>query len=397
MNTVKRNKVGILGANVANMGLVLFMNTFLVAELFARTYNSLLVVGIYHLVLFAALFLGFAITSYVVKRASRVWAIRVCAVTKVAAVLLVIIFQDYIPEFYILFAAIFGFAEGIFWGSVLTLTAQSFSGKKMGNYVAWEQIVRAGASIVFPFTLGAIIGFVDFGWAAVLSAVIGLVLIGFTMICSEQKTKTNNRLSIRKYLRAMKDSGKSLAVWSFFFMQVIYDAARRLPIIFIVLIMVAMGDSFSLGVIGSIFAALNILFLVIYRRVRLKKAGAIIYWISVAAPIILGAFVLLDVTLFTIVLIHLGYVAIGCVARAEIDKARPNLMTYLKDEQWQTESLLLTEIGFMVCRIIVPSIIIAAYFANSFLIIQILAVALAACALVSGIWNHIWQKKYRQD
>lgn len=398
MQPHQRNQVGILGAHVAALALNIFVALFLMARIFSETDYSLLVIGYFNLVQMGALIVGFAATSYFVKRFSRVWSIRFSAVLKVTAILMIIFMQDYIVEYYLLFVAIFGLADGIYWGAILTLTSQSLSGKRMGAFIAWEQVIRALATIAFPFTLGILIDFVDFHVAAIISGVLGLVLVGFTFVLTEEKTRDNRPLSMIAYLRTMKQTGKSRAVWSHFALQTFHDTYRRVTVLVTVLIILAFGDNLSLGMFGSIFAAANIVIIILWKwsSKKSQRVGKGMYWVSAVAPLLFGIPLMFIVSPATIILLQVGYFAFGCIIRAEADELRFNLTSYMGDKSWHTESLLLTEYGFFIPRVIMPLVIILAYFVDAFIIVQGLVLAMMALVLVVGVMIHGWRRKYIQ-
>jgi len=342
------------------------------------------------------MFVGFAITSYVIKRASRVWAIRISAIGKVIAVILVIFLQDYTVEYFWLFGIIFGLAEGMYWGAILTLTAQTFSGSKMVGFVIWEQVARAIASILMPFTLGAVIEWVAFGVAAIISFGLGVGLLICTLVMKEETSRNCKPLSMRNYLRAMKEQGHSKAVWNHFWLQALHDTYRRLVVIKVILLMVAVGTNIGLGIFGSVFAAANILIILVYKWLGPKtKKGAAMYWLSAFLPFSLALYILFDVNLTSVILLHVGNSVIGSIVRAEVDKLRFNLTTYLGDKSWHTESILFTEIAFMLSRLLIPLIIIVAYFSDAFFIIQVITVTMMALYMVVGVMNKRWHKKFR--
>ena len=394
IRNARRNQVGILGAHISGAALALFMNTFLLAYLLIATDNSLFVVAMYNLLLFGALFVGFAVTSYIIKRHSRVWAIRISAVAKVGSLLLVIFLQDHVVEFYMLFAALFGLAEGVYWGAILTLTSQTM-GRRMSGFIVWEQVVRSVASIVFPVTLGALIQFVDFRVVAILCAVLGVILLGFTCLLREVKCHDCKPLSMTNYIRTMRARGMGRAVHYHFWLQTFHDFYRRVTLLLTVLIMVSFGDNLSLGIFGSVFAAANIAVIVIYKWAGPKRrAGKTMFWFSAVAPLAFGIALLFNVSPATIILLHVGYIALGCIVRAEADKLRFSLQKYLGDESWHTESLLLTESGFMLTRIAMPLIVLLAYFTDVFMIIQGLIVVMMAFVLVVAIMIATWHRRY---
>jgi len=370
------------------------MHVFLLARLFVETDNSLYVIGMYNLVLFAALFVAFTVTSYIIKRHSRVWAIRLAAVIKVGLLIMVIFMQDDIVRFYLLFAAIYGLADGIYWGAILTLTSQTL-GKRMSGFIVWEQVLRATASIIFPFTLGAVIEFVDFGIAAIICAILGVILVAFTMLLREPACRGCRPLSMTQYIRTMRERGQGRAVHYHFWLQTFHDFYRRVTFLLTVLIMVSFGDNLSLGIMGSVFAAANILVIIIYKWAGPKRrAGKIMFWFSAVAPLAFGAALLFNVSPATIILLHVGYVALGCIVRAEADKLRFSLQKYLGDESWHTESLLLTEAGFMLTRLAMPAVVLLAYFTDAFMVIQALIVVMMAFVLVVAIMIAIWHRRF---
>ena len=409
MSNLKRNQIGVLGAHVCSQALILFVGTFLVANLFMETGNDLSVVATFHAVEWTALFVSFAFFSYIVKQHSRVLVIRVATAVLVASVCLILVFQDSLVDYYIILAAMFGFACGMYWSSMLTFISQTFAGRKMTGYIVWEQIIFAAARILFPFTLGALIEFVDFGVAAALSLGIGVVLVGFTFFMREIKHEVKPQpLSMRGYLRTMKAAGLSRPLWGNLIIQFLHDFYRRVAVAITVLIVVVFIDedpNYTIGLFASVFAAANIVIIVCYKMIRSKRVKQILYYISGIVPVLAAIPLLFQVSALTIIILQAGFIAVGCIQKSEIDVLRINAMKIMGKccrseaegkvvECLHTESLLFTEFPMWIVRMTICGVIALAWFFDAFLVFQIFVVFLVALMPIAGLLTKRWYKKY---
>ena len=385
-----RNKIGILGIQVCFTALELFVSVFLVAKLFTATGNNLGAVGLFYIVNYIMLFAAFILSSYISKRYSRTWVVRAATVFFVGTICLVIFLQNQIGEFYLLLAAAEGFAVGIYWGAMNMLTGQVLGGKKMASYQAWYIGTTTAVSVIFPFTLGAVIEFVSFAVATLITLGLGILLVAFTILLQEQRTD-NTALSMRKYISVIRQSTLSKPVSLNFWLQLLAGIYSAVSIAITVLIVIIYKDNFSLGSLTSIFAASGILVLVAYKAIKPEKIKSAFYYACCVIPVIAAVGILFEVSPFTLILLQAGFVS-KSVINMERGNLQLDIMNKLGQPTLVAESILHTELAYFIARMISMGIIIAAWYMEAFVIFQILVFVQMALLLLCGLMMRRWYR-----
>ena len=177
----RQNQVGILGVQICQAALNVFVSIFLVARILRITGGDFGAIGLFLLVQYIGIIVTFWLFSYIVKKFSRVWCIRVSTLFLLGSIILILLMQDNLAESYLLLSAVFGIGQGIYWCAILTFTSQSMGGKRMSGYAVWYIVLTSAVSALTPFTLGALIEFVSF-------EITILIALGFRiplMTCSQ--------------------------------------------------------------------------------------------------------------------------------------------------------------------------------------------------------------------
>jgi MFS family permease len=389
-----KNQVGILGVHVMQLALDVFVSVFLVARLFTVTDGDITRVGLFYLINFSTLAITFFLFSYIVKKFSRVWCIRASSAFLFAGIILVLLFQNQLGEFYLLLGGIYGIAQGIFWSSIHTFTCETLGGKKMASFAAWFMLLAAASRALFPLTLGAIVEFVNFTTGALIALGFCIIFLAFTLIMRDKRKSGTAGLSMRKFFTHIKREKISRPIWSHFWIQGMFGAQVLLNICLTILIVISFDNNFHLGVLTSIFAGVAVISVTIYKLIKSPKIKLWVYYITSFIPLFSAIGLLFGINPLIVIICQAGYVGFRVVSNVEFDKTRNNLMHDFGAEQFHTESLLFVEISYYIARVFVcvSLVAISIYFGpwafRVFVFIIIATVPLKAILL------RLWTKKY---
>jgi len=394
-NAGRRNQVAVLGVHVTHLSLDLFVSVFLMAKILDVTNGSIGAVGLFNLVFFAALILAFWLASYVVKKISRVWCVRISILLSFIAILLILLLQSQLAEVYIMLAAVYGASQGIYWASMHTFTTETLGGKRMAGFVAWHVVLASAMRIIFPFTVGALIEYTKegFGTAVLVMLVISLIELAFTFVMLEQRKSESAGLSMRKFFGHLRKEGQMRRTWSLLFAQLLFPLQGLITLCITVLIFLEFKSNFTLGLWSSVFAGVAILTIGFYKLIKSPRVKIITFYAASFIPLACAVALLFSVTPVTIIVCQAGFVGFRVVVGLELDKTRLNMMSDIGADHLHTEGLLFTEIGYFVVRVAACALII---YAASFgaLFFQILVVAFIATVPLSAILIHLWKRKY---
>jgi len=388
-----RNQVGILGVHATYFALDIFVSIFLVSQLLSISDGNLSMVALFYAMCWGGVILMFWLFSYVVKKFSRVWCIRVSTIGVLASIILVLLFQESLAEYYLLLGAIYGLSIGIYWCSMHTFTSEAMGGKKMAGYTTWFIGTSTFVRVVIPLTLGAIIKFVDFAAAAAIATGLAVVLLMFTLILRDQR-KSAQGFSMRAFFRYIKERDISKAVWTQFWIQTLYGIMILASVSTTILVAITFNDDFTLGYLTSIFAGASIITLTCYKAIRSPRAKVCVLYILSALPFLGAVGLLFGLSPVTVILCQAGFLTFKTAANSEFERTRLNLMADFGAEHLHTEGLLFTESAFALARAFGLGVILVAYFTNTFYLFQVFVVTVLGGLLVGVVLLNLWTKRW---
>lgn len=391
----RRNQIAVLGIHVSNLALDLFVSVFLAAKILEVTNGNIGSVGLFNLIYYAAIFITFLLSSYIIKRVSRVWAVRVSILLTCSSILLILVLQGQLEKFYLMLAGVWGAAQGVYWASMHTFTTEALGGKKMAGYVIWYTALSSLTRVIFPFTLGAVIQYANkgFGVAVLVMLCISVVLLAFTFVMREQRKNGTVGLSMRKFFRHLRKEGHTRRTWSQFFIQMLFPLQSIVTVCITILIVLEFRNNFSLGALTSVFSGVAVLTITFYRIVKSQRIKTIVFFAASFIPLGCAAALLFSVSRTTIILCQAGFVGFRVVSGSELEKTRMNLMSDIDAEHLHTEGLLFIEFAYFLARMAACALIISAASFGAFFF-QVLVVVLIATVPLSAMLIYLWTRKY---
>ena len=389
----KINLIAILGTNVAWAALDLFISTFLVAQLLFVTGGNTGAVALYYIVLYTTLFIFYAIFAYIVKKFSSVWCIRAGVIVDVVLICLVCVFGNQLANLYLVFAALSGIANGIFWIAVNDFTSTTMGGTKMLRFQAYVNIATSAAKIILPFTLGLLITYVSFFIATLVAIIIGVILIYFTFLMRSDKTKPSP-YSVKNYFKLIRDQKLVKPVALNFALQYTRALYGASGICVVILVANYFGNSFSLGYLTSIFSACAVVMLTLYRLIKSRHIKNEIFLICAILAFGLACGLLFEVNKVTIILFQLASAVFLVVPNIETGKLQFDAMKELGHNHVSTETLVMAEFAYLLGRLTVVGMILVSSTINSLLMFQIITIVFIGTAIVGYILFRTWWHLY---
>ena len=332
--------------------------------------------------------------SYIIKRVSRAWCIRFATILLLVAIILVLLLQDSVDQYYLWLGLAWGLASGVYWCSMHTFAAEAMGGKSMAGFTTWFIAMGAFTRIVFPVTLGSIIEFVGFATAATIATGLAITLLCFTMVLRDPRKTKGAGMSLIKFFKHMRAQKASRALWGQYFVQFCYGLFGVATLCTTILIVVQFQDNFGLGSLTSIGAAIAIAVLMTYKAIKHTRTKSVMLSIASTLPLLATIPLLFALNSFTLVLAVAGFLSFKSPAQAEMERAKLNMMTDFKAEQFHTESLVFIESAYLLARAVGIAIILGIYFSGIYYALQVLLFALIAMVPLSVILLHRWTKKY---
>lgn len=389
----KRNMTGSIGILVCWTAFDLIISTFLLAEILYATGGDIAKVALFNVVLFGCHFMFFFALSFVAKRWSCKWVIRLGIAVNVILTCLLCVSSIELLRFYLLFAVINGAARGIFWTAMNQFASKAMGGKKMAAFQAYLIVATSAASIIFPFTLGAVIKSASFFIAAIISVGVGAVCVAFSMLLREHgKGERFDPLGFFRYIRENKLVRPVMHNFAIQYTRMFYRNVAAVCVV--VLIVMSFGDSFSLGWLTSAFGAGAILVAFGYRWLRPGRVKTAVFCVASLLMFGLSLGLLFEINTLTILLFQFGAVVLMVIPNIETAKLQIDYLRELGHKKFLAESMVFSEFAYWVSQVPLFAIMFVLVKTGSLFAFQILVVCLMALAAVNFILVKLWYKMY---
>ena len=389
----KRNSLGLIGINCCFAALSIFVGIFLVARVYVFTGYDIVAVGVFMLLNVLMIFVFFAISSYICKRIDAIWMIRVATVVVCLFLILTLYLGDELQNHYVLFGLLWGTGQGLFWGAMNYLISQ-VSKKGSLSFFVYLNISWMIVGIIFPFTLGAAIDWGSFFLTASFVLGIGILQLVFSFFIRLEKPESC-RMRLREYFAALKEKGHLRASWGLFIVVATAGVLINIDALLSILIIMVHGSNLSIGVLGTIFSLVGVVYLFVYNRA--KKGKGILFFIGGAMPLIGGLSLFFGVNEISLIIFYAGAV-LRTVVETEENALRLNAPKVWGGEQFAMESNLFYEFAFVCGRIVACTVLILVGLlgASEILLVLMICASMAIFALHSYLLSR-WKRAHSKS
>ena len=388
----KRNNIGLLCVNSCYSVLSLFVGVFLVAQIFVITDESFAAVAMFALVELTMLFIFFTIACYLSKKIKPIYVTRFSALVMCGLLILIMAWEDGVYNYYLLFGAIKGIGSGLYWGANHTIVSQVLKRDFTITYFVWFLSIVTLVRVLFPFSFGFIIDFASFFVTTIVVLVIGVLLLLSTYLIKVEKP-SGGHLRIRTYFRALKKAKfvkPSLSLW---FLIFISGLAHTLGVAMTLLIVLVFGTNMSIGIFSSVFAALGIFVLILY-KMSPKKWKYRSFWPAAIFPFAISFILLIELNIATIIIFQASWL-LSRIPDVEEENTRLSATKYWQGHEFATESNWFYEFALWCGRVFSCLFVLSiSWFANPELAFAVIIIIMTGLFAVHTLWLLMWKKKY---
>ena len=392
-NISKRNFIGMLGVNACLGLLGLFVNVFLIAQVFFVTGYCLMSVSLFLLLEVIAIFVFYALSSFVCKKVRAIWMTRISTVLVCIFLFLVVVWDDGLYSHFMLFGFIWGSIVGLYWGAMNFLIAKVFNREGVARFFVGNFAVAAVVGIVFPFTFGFAI---DYGsWILTSGAVlaVGVLMFVFTLIIKTEM-QDDRHLRMREYFRSLKRAEHLRPAIYLWFVVFLAGFPHMTIALMTILIIIVYGTNTGIGIMGSVFAVVGIVVLLLYKVARPRVKNTM-FWIASIFPLVVSIPLFFFVEPWSIIIFNLALVLIRNVVMVEEAGARINAVRFWGGEEFLIESHLFYEFAFFVGRMFACGLLILIAFIGVTQVSLAIAISvIIGCWTLHGLLLWFWKRKY---
>ncbi|MFC5650152.1 MFS transporter [Paenibacillus solisilvae] len=360
----------------------LFLNLYL-----WRLTQDLMVNGMYNIIVFTITPISFALGGWIAKRKDRMVTYRLGILMIALFYLAVILAQEKVAQWYMIFAVFNGMAAGFYWTGYLVLMYDVSTESNRIRFLAINMVVFNSAGLLGPALAGFIIqlneglkGYIiTFSIAFIMFVAASIISFRIPMMISHHRIY---------YLRLMGLVMRKNAVWvkglaAFFVLGLFQGIMLFLPNI---LLFQTVGREDWVGYLGVFFSSLTVATGYIISR-KAKKEQVRKYVLYSSTGILFGAaFLLLDVNAWTVLLFMIAFSVCNPLAVNTLTSYYYRLMGQLPLKgQLKVESVVMRELFLNTGRVCSISILLLA---TDDLNSMLLPYVLAGSALFQYV--HFW-------
>ena len=321
----------------------IFIETFFVAKILMLSDYNVLQVGIFFVV--AHLFLGsiYFLLSPLVKRIKRKIFMCVGVLLRLVEILLIVLLNDNILNYIVLFAAIEGISESIYWLGANVLKAYAVKHELMKTFITYISILKKIVSIVFPIILAYCIEQFSFQITSVVIMFVSFLQIILVAFIKEEEIE-NKQTLFREFVAKSKQIGYFPIVKKTYFSMFLRGLKNNTVYIITYLTILVYNSNISLGLFTTIISVLSIMAMYLYNIFsKNQKVNMLTTICAVVASlsIALVAFLLNETTL--IVFNILFTLAVSIIDNIN-ESRRFNLTKHMHFEKYTIENQAMSEV-----------------------------------------------------
>ncbi|MEW9698155.1 MFS transporter [Paenibacillus sp. SI8] len=267
-----------------------------------RLTQSLAVNGFYNILVFLITPLGFAIGGWMIKKKDRMVSYRLGIVLIALFYLSVIIAQEKLVEYYVLFAIFNGLAAAFYWVGYLTLMYDVSTEQNRIRYLAFNMIFFTAATLAGPALAGFVIRLQEGlrGYTIVFSIAFLMFLLATVISLKIKASSGHHKAYYLKYAGLMmkKDKAWLKSLLGFFGMGLLQGTMLFLPNI---LLFKVMPREDIVGYLGVLYSSLSIVMGVFISKYAQSSKARMYLAISTVGYLIGSSLLLGSINLWSVV------------------------------------------------------------------------------------------------
>lgn len=354
-----------------------FVDSFLVLYFLDISDSNILPLGIYKLVAVITIYSIIFLARNFAKSEHRVNLMRIGIILDFIYFLTIVLLKDKVVDYIYLVGLLYGLEEGFYYSVYNIIESDGIKNEERAKYTGTYTATESILSIVFPLVFGSLIYATSF----LKSLIVVFIIVIIRIILSFQYKDTNipksNKANMKKYFELTKKDKKFKQMYKVEFLNgLVYSEAAFSYIVTIYIIKV-FSNSFSLGVLTSIFSIITFIIGILFAKFIKKEHYTKSIKISMIFTIVSLVFMILNCNAVTIVLFNLFETISKKLKNLIIVNNQANLSNDSKiQKEYKTEYWLANETALIIGRIISSSIFILIAYTDPTIMIIIFALFL---------------------
>lgn len=332
--------IGLLLVNLCFSLISLFVNTFLLAQIFVMTGESFVSLGLFSLFNFSFIFLFQVVGGILCKQLKPIFVTRLSTVLACLLLMLIFFVYEALIYHYIILGLLWGCITGLYYSAYQFLVSKNFKGEATLSYISLYISMISIIKIIFPATFGVVVYYGNFIMTSLIILIIGCFQFLATFLIKKE-SEPRKRLNMKGYFKAIKEAEhfkQGVELWLIICLTGFADTITTMTTAFVIL---TFNTHLNLGILTSVFAMMTALHSYLYKKaIRFRKY---FYGGAVVLPLLSVAFLLWSVSLFSVALFMGLYLTTRSVIFMEEETTRLGATSYWGGEAFILESHLFYE------------------------------------------------------
>jgi MFS family permease len=248
--------------------------------------GSISAVFTYAVVNYIGLWIGYVIMSFYVDKVGYVKAFKITFLGFLLSSILFFIMYEMIPEYYLAFAFIIGFAFGTYWTSSNTFILKELKGHDRGHLINEIQAMILFVKVIIPVVIGLLL--VWTGRGEIIFILIGLVSILAIAVPWKYNKTSSSKINSDEITEILKNKDfPKLAGLNF-----VFDINRiTYSVIFMIVPFIFLKNELNVGTLFSVVALISGVIAHLMRNTDIKKKismGYITFLMDSLSRLLLG-------------------------------------------------------------------------------------------------------------
>ncbi|MBQ8451988.1 MAG: MFS transporter [Clostridia bacterium] len=381
----------------------IFVSTFLISYIYSISSNYVFDIGLYYLFTYIACASLMIIFSIWVDRTNRVGFYRVATIARSLFIFLIIFWGNKLAQNVILAGLVHGISLALYWSSFNLLKTETIRKNTVGRFSSYQFIVSKVVTIVVPIVFGKIIDADSFKTSAIINLVLAVIGIVVSLFIRCDKPD-GSAFEYKRFIDFINNSGKYKPfIKKCLHMGYCYGIGKVTIPLNTILIMLAFGSNFSLGIQSGLVAAVGIFTVVFVRKLTKQGKRNWLFLIGIIFPLISAVLLVFKLDIVTVTIFNFTYNIFFVVYDLIYDTHRGYIVKKLNMREFIAEYQCTIEAGMDIVRIFVFGImtlvgyIVGKYYPNSMnLAIEVLIILSMSAFVVINVMLAGYEKEFEK-
>lgn len=378
----------------------LFISTFLIAHLYqfsTSAYNYCFKAGLFELISYSCMLLGYFIFSFLVAKTNRIWIYRLALLLRTLVVVFSVFYGEVIAQYIWLAGLLDGVSKGVYWSSYNVLKQEMVSRTSMSKFAVLTFVLQKSVSVVFPITIGALIEISTFSQVAIYVLFICAIQIAVSFVVKAKKPENSNFDLIDYFKRLKQNPSMYFKIKSVYKVSIIYGTTSVLSTLMSVCIMLQCGSNLSLGAITSVVGVSVVLTAILFSRFTKEGHRNSLYILFSIFPIIGAVLFVCLPSLTTVIIFNFCAAISGTLFKVHYDIIRNRDLKEAGLYQDISEHQAMIEFILCFVRMITYALVVLLSFSNSQIIFDIMLILFSILYALNLIAMIIYETKRRKN